>query len=601
MPRWHCAECVQHFSSTHNFLQHINGRRNTKCKLRYERELTTKQPGAYGLGNIQEKHTTPPPNIPPPPPPNVTRLPTEQDKVPVRGQPKDDSSVSDEAMGEGGLDKFANDEHYVESNADESDGEPMDEGGDAMDEGYPTEDEAADKTFPEKFRKYVAHGKKNFRDLQPEYVAAIQLMDLLNKEGASLTLYEKLFEWHITNLTARKKVSEGDLMQRLRKRYNMLDTQPYERKVLLPHSEVQLKVPCHDCGAMLTDLLTDPQIKEEDYLFFNDDPMQGPPDEWMELKDINTGLAYRKTYDELILPEPYTVDGRMKYLCPVVPYMDGTRTGSMFQNMGLELMKITLGIFNIAARDKAYCWRNLGAVPSYEKAKHKAAEFIERSTHLDAPSYLTDSESDDNQPDSVPVFPDFDVYDYIDSSGDEDGVFQVHVPDTNAQDLHQILHVILGSYRRIQDNGGFAWDLHYKGKIYRLQFIPFVIFVKGDTVEHDKHCGKYGTRTGGVAQLCRYCTCPTMDTNLAYVDHERKTQPMMTELVRKKGNMSCNNCRRSLFGTLGMKFGLVCTTTLVSTEPVQWKFYTGFCLECTSIAGKCSLISAVQPLNLPLL
>ena len=171
MPRWHCAECVRHFSSTHNFLQHINGRRNIKCKLHYERELPARQPGAYDMGNIEEKRAAPPSNIPPPSPPHVARLPTERDKVPVRGKPKDDFSVSDEAMGGGGLDKFANDEHNVESNADNSDGEPMDdggdttdEGGDAMDEGYPTEDEAADKTtFREKFREYVAHDKNNFQ------------------------------------------------------------------------------------------------------------------------------------------------------------------------------------------------------------------------------------------------------------------------------------------------------------------------------------------------------------------------------------------------------------------------------------------------------
>ena len=53
-------------------------------------------------------------------------------------------------------------------------------------------------------------------------------------------------------------------------------------------------------------------------------------------------------------------------------------------------------------------------------------------------------------------------------------------------------------------------------------------------MEHDKMCGKYGSRNIGVQQLCRYCTCPNKETGEPYVVYPRKTQPMITELVRKK-------------------------------------------------------------------
>ena len=61
-------------------------------------------------------------------------------------------------------------------------------------------------SIQEEFMAYVACSKKDHIELQPEFKAAIELMHLLNLAGASLTLYEKLFDWHIEYLGATKKV-----------------------------------------------------------------------------------------------------------------------------------------------------------------------------------------------------------------------------------------------------------------------------------------------------------------------------------------------------------------------------------------------------------
>jgi hypothetical protein len=50
--------------------------------------------------------------------------------------------------------------------------------------------------------------------------------------------------------------------------------------------------------------------------------------------------------------------------------MDGCVTG-FNENLSMELMKFTLGIFNAKARDKEYTWRNLGAVTQFQKVKPK--------------------------------------------------------------------------------------------------------------------------------------------------------------------------------------------------------------------------------------
>ena len=342
-------------------------------------------------------------------------------------------------------------------------------------------------TIREQFIRYVASAQQNYVHLPPEVVAGVELMSILNKEGAPLTAYDKIMEWHAANLaTGHHKVTKDNLMSRLRERYHMKDTQPYPVKTVLPHSKVVLNVPCHDAGAMLRDLLTDPRIMEEDYLFFNDNPECPPPPdhEWNDLCDINTGLAYRETYNQLIRPKPRSDSGRTKVLIPVIPYMDACVTGETM-NLSLEILKITLGIFNRKARNKGSHWRNLGAVPTYDNAKSAARETIQQSTHNDAQNYLTDSDSDDDSENSGPFLPEFEVYDYI--NGEEvdtedfeealDALCDPQIPQTKAQDLHTILHTILASYKRLQDSGGIEWDVAFKDRMWCLLLIPFVPFV----------------------------------------------------------------------------------------------------------------------------
>ena len=410
----------------------------------------------------------------------------------------------------------------------------------------------------EQFTQYCKEASINNACVPDDLAAAIELMDLLNKEGAPTAAYDSIMSWHEKHGNT-KKVSENELYTKLRRRHNMQDLVLHEVRTHLPFSDLTVKIPCHDAGAMLRDLLTDPRILDQDYLFFDDNPEAPPPPDhqWNELRDINTGMAFRRTYDKLIRQNPRTSNGRVKVLCPLIPYMDGCVTGQ-FQNLQLEIVKFTLGVFNGKARDKGIFWRNLGAVPNYSKSKSQAKENMRNSAHRDARTYLSDSESEDEPENNrtrrkgkieVLDAPLFDPTDYVNTddgrSPDEEDFEEAflafmaqseELPATKAQDLHCMLHAILASYKKIQDTGGIEWDLRYKGKDHYLQLIPFVLFVKGDGVEHDKHCGKYGSRTKGVAQLCRHCCCPTELTDRSDLRHNRKTKDMIVQLVREKNH-----------------------------------------------------------------
>ena len=105
------------------------------------------------------------------------------------------------------------------------------------------------------------------------------------------------------------------------------------------------------------------------------------------------------------------------------------------------------------------------------------------------------------------------------------------VPTIGPQDLHKMLQVLLVSYKEIEDDG-FPWDLQYMAEKLKTQMIPFIIFLKCDGAEGDKMSGQYGPKTMNVKNLCRYCVCPTTDSDKAYTDHNLKTQPMIQKLIK---------------------------------------------------------------------
>ena len=384
----------------------------------------------------------------------------------------------------------------------------------------------------DEFEQYVQDSQKNRSWIDRDTRAGTKLLHLLQIHG-SVSLYDAILDWHLANLDANKRITKTVLVENLRQRYNMEGSKPFIYRVILPSSGVKCRIPCHDAWSMMLDLLTDPRILPEDYLWFGDDPLGAPPTEWLELEDINDGLAYRKTYEKVILPQPYTETGRRRVLLPVIAYMDGCVTG-FNENLSIELMKFTLGIFNSKARDKDYTWRNLGAVPQFQKVKAKAVKNLEKSGHIDADGYLSLSESDDDTPDMRKFTREYDVERYIDSEDEDlDDMCDVPVPSTDPQDLHVILQAIMAGMKTIFGTKGFNWDFYHNGERRRLEFVPFMLFMKGDTVEHDKHTGHYGARNEGIKSLCRYCVCPNAETDNPYADYARKSPQILVEYIRK--------------------------------------------------------------------
>ena len=136
------------------------------------------------------------------------------------------------------------------------------------------------------------------------------------------------------------------------------------------------KIVWNDAKAVIISLLTDPRIRDEDYLFWNNDPFSVPPDQPEEIGDLITGKAYIETYKTLI------TGGGKKVLLPVLFYIDGANTGH-FVDLPITAVRISLGIFTRKARDKDYMWQTLGYIPSIDKYKSAGKRMVGQSGHLD--------------------------------------------------------------------------------------------------------------------------------------------------------------------------------------------------------------------------
>ena len=367
-------------------------------------------------------------------------------------------------------------------------------------------DATPDTTILDDFEKYCAMSKKDRLGLPPDLKAATQLMALLSKKRVPLNVYDEVFKWHLDNQRATKFITRKHLIKKLNERYNMDKAKPVQLTNLrLPFSGSRINLVIQDAKYQIQLLLTDPRIKDNDYLFFDDNPFAPPPNDFTEVADINSGRCYRETYKHLIK------DPSKQVLLPIIFYMDGAVTGQ-FDTLPIHSLKMTLGIFNQVARDKAHTWRSAGYLTSHLKEKTQAEDLILSAEHMDAQNYL--------KQETINLF-----------AETSDDLQTHHAAASSGQDMHFMLGKMLEPYKELQDAGGFLWKLCYKGKLHDVHFIPFVMFVKGDAVELDKHCGSYTSRTENVSQLCRYCTCPNAETDNPWKRWPRKSPQMIQPLV----------------------------------------------------------------------
>jgi hypothetical protein len=369
------------------------------------------------------------------------------------------------------------------------------------------------KRSGKEFKAYVRNAYSNFTKLSPKEECAVRLMHKLIRKRATLDTYEDVMRWHLEECgklgrydslgMSKHFVSRDILMQKLRKRYNMEKKYATPKTIILPHTKSKVTIWKKLARDNVVSLLTDPRWKDEDWLYFDDDPFQKPPNNCSYVEDLNTGEAYLKTYEALI-KKPNQI------LVGLPLYIDGAVTGQ-YDKLQVTALKMTLGILNRHARDKEHAWKTLGYISNYSKDNSRGKKLFVESGQVAAFELYADGLSDD----------------------EEEGNVAQETEVDKAADYHAILAVLLESLFELIEEG-MVVDIYYKGKLYKdCELVFFVPFVKCDGDEGDKLCCSYRSRGAHVQQLCRYCQCPNAETDNPNAEYPFKTEPLMRRLLEQ--------------------------------------------------------------------
>ncbi len=293
-------------------------------------------------------------------------------------------------------------EQQAGTDSEDSDSDPEDECP-ILEPNYLSSDDEADYKEPEhpgnkppntqirdNFREYCKEAPNKFMPFTRTQITAIKLMDTLRQKKAPLNAYESLMDWHIRSMVNLKDheraadsphyIGRKPLLNMLKDRYNFHDQFPFQRILILPVSGTTTKVSCHKFSATVQYLLTNPKIQEKDWLFFNDHPLAGPPENLDCVADLNTGQAYIQTWHRLVTEEGEQV-------LPIILYIDGSAV-THFHDFEIIPVKMSLGIFTKEARLKEHMWATLGYIEKVHKVGGRGDDIVATCNHMEDQDHI---------------------------------------------------------------------------------------------------------------------------------------------------------------------------------------------------------------------
>ena len=311
-------------------------------------------------------------------------------------------------------------------------------------EALPTNAEGPNTWIREQYKEYCRDLSANHIELDANEQAAVRLMVLLRNKKAPLNAYKALMEWHVRekgDINEHQAINEAPsyinrkaMLRKLGKRYNFLNKYPYQKKVKLPVSGTVIRQTLHYAPAVIQGLLTDPRLRDAEYLFYNDDPLAPPPKKHVTVGDLHTGKAFRDTHKVLITP------GKREQLLPIIVYTDGSAV-SHFHNMELIQVKVSLGFWSRNTRKKEESWGILGYIEQVHKDGGQGSELWAKANHMEAQDGI-DLEDGESQCESLQG-----------------------VGNEKKQDYHAQLASILEGLKDLIETG-FLWDMRYKDVFY---------------------------------------------------------------------------------------------------------------------------------------
>jgi len=393
----------------------------------------------------------------------------------------------------------SDDQASGQSSTDEIEDEEEQSSTDESSDSESDSDEELAKKVRAQLRLESFAGQPSLSDPLPEELdLTYRILHTLQTAGAPLSCFDD-----IVKLTRRAREMQAPMpptsrkkaMKDLCERFHQEELKPSRDNIQLP-SGGSVDITTFDFAAALGSLLADPVLMQDKHLQFYEtadgSPLGCPPSELPTvLNDVLDGDVCRGAYMIYVK----TSNG---LLVPIIFFIDKTHCDNN-QRLTLEPLCFTLAIFKKEFRRLPQFWRTLGFVNTYRDSKEQLS------------------------------------------------------PVQKAADYHCVLGHLLASYKEAQQMD-LKWNLMYKGVEYRVVLHIPLLMVIGDTEGHDRLCLHYQNRTHS-KMLCRYCCCPTADTDNPNAKYTKTRGPYIDALVRaqrkeKLKSMSYHCVLSAFYGVL---------------------------------------------------
>ena len=345
-----------------------------------------------------------------------------------------------------------------------------------------------------------------------DYMAALELEDILHRAKAPLGLFNTVMNWARRNhdyiptradIFTRNKLyeaSKGKLYGTIseKKKKDSIAVSSNEPKLIhctLP-SNRSITVPTYSFKEHVCNLLSDKRIMKKENLIY-----KSRDGDHFHVDSFNNGM-YGDVHQSDWFQESMALlinDPENELLVPVLFYLDALVLDA-YGKLSLEPLSFTLGIFLRHLRNQKHAHRTLG--------------FVEDLDHLHGANQVS--------------------------------------PEQKANDYHHILSIILEDFKKTQREGGFDWDFVIDGVTYRKKLRFHLMFIIGDCKGHDMVCGRVSAHT--TKGLCRDCDCTLASADDPMVKCTMFKQSDI-EVMDKKDlkNISFRKLRKNAFS--GLEYG----------------------------------------------
>jgi hypothetical protein len=349
---------------------------------------------------------------------------------------------------------------------------------------------------------FIKHEKNATFD-PPTYPADLELLHMIQKSNAPLSMYEDVQKWSRKAFAAnsmvftRQHLSRTKVIKVIERKHDSWGCYPVPISVLLPAAGCRIVIQTFDFMNAVYSLLTDPVLMREENLDLdpgvdgtaNQNPLFPFPPPIMykkrkpnfEYKQFTDGEMYCLAYQHYCKEFAPSSNSRNLHMpLIIIGQLDKTFIDSKGK-LTLEPLKISLHIFKEEVRRHDFAWRPLGYI----------------SNQANLPKYKN--------------------------------------PQEKARDYQFIVDTVINSLKDFQQKYDvFLWDMVIRGSMVHIAFHPVFGYMIGDNEGHDKTCGKYLNRQN-VVRLCRYCSTPLEESdNPFFNDWEYTKGSHVARLVREE-------------------------------------------------------------------